>query len=162
MNKPVEEYLKNNNIDKRIEKLIREQNGDFKFYTRIACKVGTKGAVVYQAICDLQENNIEATTQNIHDYIGFLSSKIIQNNLIKLKKANLISNNMETEEIKNMVISGEYKNKKCEWCGDYSMVLNEHHYPIPRSEGGTETVSICPNCHYGFHYLENQVKVVAR
>lgn len=62
--------------------------------------------------------------------------------------------------IKHIIIKGEEKLNKCEWCGENSVVLQEHHYPIPKSKGGTETVNICPNCHYGFHYLENQIEVV--
>lgn len=47
----------------------------------------------------------------------------------------------------------------CKWCKIYTAVLHEHHYPIPRSEGGTETVGICPNCHQEFHSSENVIKI---
>ena len=57
------------------------------------------------------------------------------------------------EQCKKEVLKKE-GDKVCEWCGGKTHVLHEHHYPIPRSKGGTETVSICPNCHYEFHYLE--------
>ena len=160
MNPLVEQYLKDNNIDKRIAELTRVKNGELKFYPKLARIVGSRGAIVYQAICDLQENNIEATTQNIYDYIGFLSIETVKRNLIKLKQLDFITDDMKAEEVKEMVISRECENKTCEWCGRDSIVLNEHHYPIPKAEGGTETVSICPNCHYGYHYLVNQVKVV--
>ena len=36
---------------------------------------------------------------------------------------------------------------KCEWCGCGCNIINEHHYPIPKSMGGTKIVRICPNCH---------------
>ena len=42
---------------------------------------------------------------------------------------------------------------KCEWCGCGCNVINEHHYPIPKSKGGTDIVKICPNCHSEFHSL---------
>ncbi len=42
---------------------------------------------------------------------------------------------------------------RCSWCGSRTPVLQSHHYPIRRVRGGTETVRICPNCHYTFHYL---------
>lgn len=41
----------------------------------------------------------------------------------------------------------------CEWCNGSTVVLQEHHYPVPKSQGGTETVFICPNCHSEFHQL---------
>lgn len=40
----------------------------------------------------------------------------------------------------------------CAWCGEDSVNLVGHHYPIPKSEGGTETVDICPNCHARCHH----------
>lgn len=43
--------------------------------------------------------------------------------------------------------------KRCAWCGCTTLVLQAHHYPIPRSEGGTETVNICANCHAEYHEL---------
>lgn len=46
-------------------------------------------------------------------------------------------------------------NRTCEWCLGSTLVLHSHHHPIQRSLGGTETVDICPNCHYEFHFLCN-------
>ena len=46
-----------------------------------------------------------------------------------------------------------FAGKRCDWCKSSSIVLEGHHYPIPRSEGGTKTVSICPGCHAEFHAL---------
>ena len=43
--------------------------------------------------------------------------------------------------------------KICEWCNGRSYVLQKHHFPIKRCDKGKETVNICPNCHYEFHYL---------
>lgn len=40
---------------------------------------------------------------------------------------------------------------KCEWCHTNSYTLDQYHFPIPRKEGGTEVVSICPNCHALYH-----------
>lgn len=45
-------------------------------------------------------------------------------------------------------------NLTCEWCGAKVHVLHGHHYPMPKKDGGTEVVNICPNCHHDFHYLE--------
>lgn len=43
--------------------------------------------------------------------------------------------------------------KKCNWCKGTTHILQQHHYPVPRKDGGDKVVSICPNCHYEFHYL---------
>lgn len=44
-------------------------------------------------------------------------------------------------------------NAHCEWCKVSTAFTHAHHYPIPKSEGGTETVNICPNCHTEYHAL---------
>lgn len=41
----------------------------------------------------------------------------------------------------------------CSWCKGRTFVLHNHHYPIPKHEGGTKTVAICANCHVEFHAL---------
>lgn len=65
-------------------------------------------------------------------------------------------------EIKAKVISSKNSqfgslpnSKECEWCGYNTLVLHEHHFPVRHSDGGTETVSICPNCHAEYHAIEN-------
>lgn len=47
----------------------------------------------------------------------------------------------------------------CEWCGVHTSVLHKHHYPIPKSKGGTKVVNICPNCHHEFHFHKKQIKI---
>lgn len=42
---------------------------------------------------------------------------------------------------------------QCSWCGSLTYRLHAHHYPVPRQDGGTETVSICANCHGEYHHL---------
>lgn len=37
------------------------------------------------------------------------------------------------------------------WCLQEDVPLVKHHYPVPQSEGGTETVRICRNCHGKAH-----------
>ena len=47
------------------------------------------------------------------------------------------------------------KNSKrgCLFCGYDKYVLDQHHYPIRRKDSGTETITLCPNCHRAFHCL---------
>lgn len=61
--------------------------------------------------------------------------------------------NMSADEVKQALIEKKNYNFICEWCNEKVPVLQLHHYPIPKSKGGTETVKICPNCHYGFHSM---------
>lgn len=44
----------------------------------------------------------------------------------------------------------------CTWCNGSTLALHAHHYPIPRSKGGTKTVNICPNCHAEYHVLTEE------
>lgn len=57
------------------------------------------------------------------------------------------------EEGKKITIKNSHKGFVCEWCGNQCYVLQKHHYPIPQSKGGKDTVNICPNCHYTYHYI---------
>ena len=49
--------------------------------------------------------------------------------------------------------------RQCQWCGINTSTLVNHHFPIPKSEGGESTVKICPNCHNEFHYMEKKLKI---
>ena len=82
---------------------------------------------------------------SINDWIKCLSdNKYIT--IIK-KDINIV------ESLKNKNLNGlGFGNKKCSWCGINTSVLHGHHYPIPKSKGGTEIVNICPNSHHEFHY----------
>lgn len=85
--------------------------------------------------------------------------------LVKLEILEVYDQHIDKSQIVNVL-----KNKKmkglgygsltCTWCGVNTVVLHEHHYPIPKSKGGTKTVSICPNCHYEFHSLECSQKYI--
>lgn len=68
--------------------------------------------------------------------------------------------NTHPSDIKNTVLKNKNTGYECEWCGGKSIALQKHHYPISKSDGGTETVNICPNCHYEFHALEKETRVV--
>lgn len=52
------------------------------------------------------------------------------------------------------------KGKVCSWCHGSTIVLHNHHFPIPKSEGGTKTVVICPNCHMEYHMLIQGVYIL--
>lgn len=55
-------------------------------------------------------------------------------------------------ELKNKKMDGfGYGDQECSWCKVKTSVLHNHHYPIPKMSGGTDTIDICPNCHHEFH-----------
>ena len=48
-----------------------------------------------------------------------------------------------------------YPTKKCSWCMCETLILHEHHYPIPKKNFGKEIEKICPNCHAEYHRLSD-------
>lgn len=73
----------------------------------------------------------------------------------KLQCLNLINTpyTSNAKEAKKIVIDNIGKGEVCDWCGNKNLILHTHHYPIPKSKNGTNTVKICPNCHTNFHYI---------
>ena len=133
-----------------------------RFNVETACIVGVKAAVILEKMKELKTTGEFVTLDNLYKNIIFMTPKVIQDNCEKLREHNLIEYKKSLpRQIRDNVLNVDIKNMKvCNWCGGKSIVLQKHHYPIPRAKGGTEIVSICPNCHYGFHYLENQLRVV--
>lgn len=84
------------------------------------------------------------------DLVSTATIRTIKRGLISLGlvKRTDISN---TEDAKEFTIKNSHVGLVCDWCGNTSYVLQKHHYPIPASKGGTDTVDICPNCHYTYH-----------
>ena len=41
----------------------------------------------------------------------------------------------------------------CSWCSCRTAYLHQHHYPVPKAQGGIDTVGVCPNCHAEFHHI---------
>lgn len=71
-----------------------------------------------------------------------------------------LSNSTDSADIVNLLKNKNMRglgvgSSTCQWCGVNTSVLHEHHYPIPKSKGGTETVAICPNCHHEFHSMSD-------
>lgn len=109
-------------------------------------------------IASLEMNGLKnRTNKEISDFLA-ISPKYLAKGFEKLKKLGYIKEEqLSYEDIKKIVLQ-EKRNAKytCEWCGCKCNILNEHHYPIPKSKGGTETVKICPNCHSEFHSVEQR------
>lgn len=60
-----------------------------------------------------------------------------------------------SEELKAAVISKKFAYEKCDWCGKYTVSLEEHHWPEQRKHGGENTVFICGTCHRDYHALQS-------
>ena len=76
----------------------------------------------------------------------------IKRRINKLINKGLLINNTNIN-IKEIVLKLKNTGSVCEWCGYKTQAIQYHHYPIPKSKGGTKTVKICPNCHYEYHQL---------
>ena len=49
---------------------------------------------------------------------------------------------------------------KCQWCESSALVLEKHHYPVRKRDGGTTICSICASCHSEFHSLTDSTRWV--
>lgn len=105
------------------------------------------------------ENGIFNEKHLQQKYLSFFSLKTIHRSIKFLKSHGYLSQKqMPSEKIKDSMLKAKANPKYiCEWCNCGCNVLNEHHYPVPKSKGGTKTVKICPNCHYEFHSMEKNI-----
>lgn len=87
----------------------------------------------------------------------YLSGTYSQADKQLLKKSGyLVKKTYPQNEVVRMIVERDFKRcvpKVCEWCKKKTLILHEHHFPIPKFNGGTETVKICPTCHFEYHLL---------
>jgi hypothetical protein len=87
------------------------------------------------------------------------SINLVRKHLTELHQANWLNVTLRSaDEIKTLLSAKKPQlfslgALQCEWCKCSTAGLQEHHYPIPKSAGGTTTVNICANCHFEFHQL---------
>lgn len=109
------------------------------------------------------QSRIERTASELVDgMFGFYTIKTISPILKRLCTDGWLEHpNREPEDVKSIVISlrGTAHPSKgylsCDWCGTRAFGLHNHHYPIPRQNGGTKTVEICHNCHFLYHHIKD-------
>lgn len=144
--KPVEDCIKQDMAKVKNKKLI-----DFVFSHLHSC--GGLNVTVKQIVDEyITSNNIDIENDihndNDNDRTGddSCTNRHCVNN----------TDSLGYEDIKESVLENKGKGEKtCEWCGCKTTVLHKHHYPIPKRQGGKETVNICSNCHHEFHVREN-------
>jgi hypothetical protein len=71
--------------------------------------------------------------------------------LAKKKAINIY--NLSYEECYNK-LNIEKSSDGCVFCSSKNN-LHNHHYPIKKSFGGTETIVLCSDCHFEFHSLSD-------
>lgn len=110
----------------------------------------TSNEKLYLELYNNADGNIRKVDLIMSDSLSYLGISQIKNHLSALGLVS-IPEKLATEEAKEFAINNSHKGFVCEWCGQQSYMLHEHHYPIPRCNGGTDTVHICPNCHSAYH-----------
>lgn len=128
----------------------------------ITSKYGIEGAFVFGLIFDLP--GLVRESLLIHSTKGIIS-KIKLRSIIQtgVESEQIVEQRQDPDGIKQFISekAGQffpYPNPEwdhCEWCGGQSPALQRHHYPLPRSEGGKDTVKICGSCHAEFHFYES-------
>lgn len=123
----------------------------------IAKNVSPEAMIMYSVI----ESGIVSSIPELADILNVSNSRV-SNHLQKLEDAGYViswkcdklqnSNTISQEEVKEKLMNR--KKETCEWCGCETLIIEEHHYPIPQRYGGTEVVRICKNCHIAFHQIE--------
>lgn len=87
----------------------------------------------------------------------YLQGTYTQKDKQLLKKAGILEmKHYSQSEVVRMIKERDFHNcipKRCEWCGKETLVIHDHHFPIPKAAGGKEVVKICPTCHFEYHLL---------
>lgn len=107
-----------------------------------------------------RQSLLQPTCSGIHKaMLGGVSRSILRKTLSSLVANGwLTSHLLPGEEIKQALcnkLPQKFPNGllNCNWCKGETVALQEHHYPIAKSDGGTAVVAICANCHFEFHQL---------
>jgi len=125
----------------------------------VAKKYGIHSAVIEAAIRQ-EPFGIDRVT--LRRTLPFISRSTINLKLKKLLKDNVVRiTRMSKENVVDVLKNKKFEGIgigrfKCEWCSIKTVILEEHHYPKTKEEGGTEIVNICPNCHREYHFLTSQ------
>ena len=131
---------------------------------QIIGNVGHNSLILLVELFYAQYLDIIINTNNSKQKKYFCINKLIKNKFVTKK------DKQDIYEIKDLIINAhkkQYNLKQnnclndncCEWCNIQTMIIHKHHFPIMKSKGGINTVNICPNCHFSFHYLIDKEEV---
>lgn len=146
----------------------------YNFDVEVANKYGVDEAIFIHAvffddrfgyILDERGDSI-SNIKTLNDILPFFTNRQLTNIISKLLlKGAILKTFPDPFNVRNQIIESKHgiqaygvSKNRCGWCGCKTAILHEHHFPIPKSKGGVETISICPNCHTEFHYL-NQGRI---
>ena len=145
-----------------------------KFFTQnlltynkqLAIVLGLKEAMVLTEIINQKTINkfyvnLGYISEEVLTFIDHSTLKRLVNKLESLGLLRKVDTNREMiiEELRKKPSVKGVGNKVCTLCNSTTAQLHFHHYPLKASEGGTETIGICPNCHFEFHYMEYNYEI---
>ena len=107
---------------------------------------------IYLAIYFMNKKDCKITDEIFLKSNSYYQLRTTKKSLIK--KEYLSKCEESPYSLKEKTIAFSKKGKECEWCHNKSYVLQQHHFPISKKDGGKEIVNICPNCHCTYHELE--------
>lgn len=108
-------------------------------------------------VCDIKPDEIAESTGRVKKSSEKHLKELIDRGYIKTTGDGDIVERLKSKKMRGL----GYGRKVCEWCEVFTGVLHAHHYPIPKAQGGTETVDICPNCHHEYHYHDHVIELTA-
>lgn len=123
----------------------------------IAKNVSLEAMIIFSVV----ESGMVSSVSEVANVLNIGNSRV-SSHLSKLEDAGYVVSWNTNQSIQSEAKSQEdikliMKNKEkqiCEWCNAETLIIEEHHYPIPQRFGGTEVVAICKNCHVSFHQTE--------
>jgi len=125
----------------------------------IATQYGVRAAVVVGLILQEPEGIDKSSILRSLPFIsrpslGSVLNRLLDGAVIFAHRANPF---IVQQILKSKALSTTgYGRLTCSWCDCQTLVLSNHHFPVPAKEGGMDTVEICSNCHTEYHYLINQ------
>ncbi|MBD2492179.1 hypothetical protein [Aulosira sp. FACHB-615] len=100
------------------------------------------------------------TVHGVYIYLGGIKPKRTVKQILEkfTKDGWLNKTELSAHEAKKLITAKQPQDLLCgqlvcEWCKAKTLILDRHHYPVPKSKGGDKIVNICPNCHQEFHQL---------
>jgi hypothetical protein len=121
-----------------------------KFLDEYILQLKEAGVRVYLAL----SREEQMTSAELKDFTG-LSKQGVMNGTAELMRFGLIKRvKTEPHDAKSILWKdGDLYRNSCSWCKSTSVALHSHYFPIPKREGGLDTVHICTDCHQKFHSM---------
>lgn len=133
---------------------------------QLATVLGLNESIVLLEIINQKETNgfYVNLSRMAEDNLPYLDTRTVRRIINKLESKDVIkkvntNREMIIENLRRKPPVKSVGNKKCLLCNSTTAQLHHHHYPLKDSEGGTETIGICPNCHSEFHYMEYDYEI---